>query len=88
MHVCVCVPFVFFLEIRNEKKTMIQQALAALAPEIPSHCHFGSGGVAVTRDHQRSPESPVTSRYIEVRQQIAECLGICLLPDGGLEENY
>jgi len=87
---------------------MIQQALAALAPEIPSHCHFGSGGVAVTRDHQRSPEitrdhqrspeitrdhqrspeSPVTSRYIEVRQQIAECLGICLLPDGGLEENY
>ena len=78
---CVCVPFVFFLEIRNEKKTMIQQALAALAPEIPSR-------VAVTRDHQRSPESPVTSRYIEVRQQIAECLGICLLPDGGLEENY
>ena len=81
MCVCVCVPFVFFLEIRNEKKTMIQQALAALAPEIPSR-------VAVTRDHQRSPESPVTSRYIEVRQQIAECLGICLLPDGGLEENY
>jgi hypothetical protein len=81
---CVCVSHLmifvwFFLEIRNEKKTMIQHShFLPLCSRDPIPWPFWW-----SCSHQRSP---VTSRSIEVRQQIAECLGICLLPDGGPEE--
>lgn len=67
---CVCVPFndfcvVFFWRFAMRKRPWFNiRTFFRCAPEIPSHGRFG--GVAVTRDHQRSPESPespVTSRY-------------------------
>lgn len=70
VHVCVCVPFndfcvVFFWRFAMRKRPWFNiRTFFRCAPEIPSHGRFG--GVAVTRDHQRSPESPespVTSRY-------------------------
>ena len=75
--VCVCPICVFFGDSQWEKDH-----------DSTSTCCTCSRDPIQSCSHQRSPESPVTSRYIEVRQQIAECLGICLLPDGGLEENY
>ena len=98
---CVCVPFndfcvVFFSRFAMRKRPWFNiRTFFRCAPEIPSHCHFGSfwwscshqRSPEITRDHQ-SHQSHQSHQGIEVRQQIAECLGICLLPDGGLEENY